>query len=121
MECSDKLIAMETKVRDLELLNEQAMRTIDRLQQESVEKSKKILKLELNQGKASVAVQSDKPRLELRSLVRPNKQKVRTNTRYNDTRYNDGLAITMIFRVTVPIVITSIRLCFENAMFWCKK
>lgn len=69
-----KIESLERKLFDLELLNTHATQIITRLQAESMEKSRKILRLESGMDKAKVVTKSPsmlKPKIEMTSLVKP--------------------------------------------------
>ena len=71
---SEKVLSLERKVTDLNLLYKESTKIIQNLQCEIEERNKKILKLELSQ-KAQVLTQKEgrlKPRIEMTSLVTEN-------------------------------------------------
>ena len=68
---SSKIIGLQHKVKDLELLYKESLEVIKNLHVEIEERNKKILKLELSH-KAQIVTEKDKPikpRIELTSLI----------------------------------------------------
>ncbi|CAB4069936.1 ACTR2 [Lepeophtheirus salmonis] len=68
---------LKNKIRDLEALNSHALNVVSTLQEESLEKSRKLLKLESNKARVvEKNLPSMKPKMEITCYVKENKRKL---------------------------------------------